>query len=73
MNNNSSRFSLTENTSLMSKYMSDKLGYLANKDYVTDILSGKLTSDPNLDKYANQFLTYIGKRSKLTTFSADVK
>ena len=72
MNNNSARFSLTEKTPLMSKYMSDKLGYLADTDYSSDILDGKFTPDPTMDEYTNKFLSFIGKRRKLTTFSADV-
>ena len=47
MDENSSRFSLTENTLLMSKYMSKRLGYLANTNYASSILKGEFTPDPN--------------------------
>ena len=56
----------------MSKHMSDKLGYLADTDYSSDILDGKFTPDPAMDEYTNKFLSFIGKRRKLTTFSPDV-
>ena len=52
--------------------MYSKLGYLADTDYASDILDGKFTPDPDMDEYTNKFLTFIGKRRKLTTFSADV-
>ena len=57
----------------MSQYMSNKLGYLANTAYTSDILDGKFTPDPHLDEYTNKLLTYIGTRRKLNTFSADVQ
>ena len=53
--------------------MSKKLGYLANTNYASSILKGEFTPDPKLDEYTNKFLTFIGQRSKLTTFSADVQ
>ena len=62
MNNNSARFSLTEKTPLLSKHMSDKLGYLADTDYSSNILDGKFTPDPDMDEHTNKFLAFIGKR-----------
>ena len=72
MKNNSARFSLTEKTPLMSKHMSTKLGFLAETEYASDIMKGKFKPDPEIDEYPNKFLTFIGKRRKLTTFSADI-
>ena len=72
MRNNSARFSLTEKTLLMSKHMSTELGFPAEKEYVSDILKGKFKSDSGSDDYTNKFLTFICKRRKLTTFSADI-
>ena len=72
MRNNSARFNLTEKTPLMLKHMSTKLGYLAETEYASGILKGKFKPDPGIDDYTNKFLTFIGKRRKLTTFSADI-
>lgn len=65
-------FSLMEKTPLMSKHMSSKLGFLAETKYVVNVLKEKFTPDPNMDKYSNTFLQFIGKCRQLTTFSADV-
>ena len=52
--------------------MSDKLSYLADTDYSSGVLDGKFTPDPAMDEYTNKFLSFIGKRRKLNTFSPDV-
>lgn len=72
MRNNSARFSLTAKTPLMSKYMSTRLGFLAETEYASDILKGKFKPDLGIDDYTNKFLTFIGKQRKLTTLSPDI-
>ena len=56
----------------MLKHMSTKLAFLAKIEYASNIIKGKFTPEPDMDKYTNTFLSFIGKRRKLTTFSADV-
>ena len=72
INNNSTRFSLTKNTPLMSTHMSKKLSYLAETEYATNILKGKFKVDPEMDEYTNKLLIFIGKRRHITTFSSEV-
>ena len=55
MDNNSKRFNLTTSTPLIPEYMSDRLGYLAEKELDRSILKGEYNRDPNLDKYSNVF------------------
>lgn len=73
MDNNSKRFNLTTSTPLMSEYMSEKLGYLAEKALGKTILKGEYNRDPNLDEYTNEFLEFISKRKQLPKIEEEVK
>ena len=61
MNNNSARFNLTKKTPLMSIHMYKKIGFIAETEYATNVLKGKFKADPEMDKYTNKFLIFIGK------------
>ncbi len=73
MDNNSKRFNLTSSTPLMSEYMSNKLGYLAEKDLGESIMKGDFTNNPNLDEFTNTFLDFISKRKQLSTIANNVR
>ena len=48
----------------MSTHMSKKLGFLAEtEEYATNILKGKFKADPEMGKYANKLLAFIGKQN----------
>ena len=72
INNNSARFNLTKKNPLMSTHMPEKLDYLTETDYATNILKRTFKADPEMNEYTHKFLIFIGKRSQLTTFSAEV-
>ena len=73
MGNNSHRFGdLTKTTPLMSKYMREKLGVLAQNELAQTILDSSYIPDPQLDNYTNKFLSFISSRSQLPSVSAAV-
>ena len=49
--------------------MSERLGYLAQKEVAKSILNNTYTPDPNLDEYTNTFISFIGAREQLPTAS----
>ena len=71
--NNSKRFHLTSSTPLMSKYMQQKLGFLATKETAHAIRNKEFVPDPHLDEYTNFFLSFVSSRSQLPPVSASVE
>ena len=73
MNSNSKRFNLTLPTPMMSKHAVKKIGYLAEKEYASDIFDGKHVYDPKWDEFTNTFLTFISKHPSLSPFRGDIQ
>ena len=73
MDNDSKRFHLTDTTPLMSSYMTQKLGFLADTSFAQSVVDGTFVEDSMLDEYTNKFLLAIVCRSTLPTFSAGVE
>ena len=70
--NNSKRFHLTSSTPLMSKYMQEKMGFLATKEIAHAIRNKAFVPDPHLDVYTNSFLSFVSARSQLPPIPASV-